>query len=301
MQPVSPLTNSPDVTFVKAIRTAQLIADWQQAFQIDISKEFDTCEEIKLYQCNQTKLRFFDPPITGSGKLYAQLQNIDQYYLPDRWEHQLALQDLFGCKAALEIGAASGYFVRTAIAAGLDMRGIELNQAAVATAQTAGLPVTYLDLKEAATLYERSLDGVCSFQVLEHVPDPKQFIQWAVNMLKPGGILIFCVPNAESFLKYQYNLLDMPPHHLTQWSDLSFRSLEEIFPVQLEKIIFEPLAKYHTTGYLSTYFNHFRAERPLLRLLLNRYTLSLSQAILDLGFRQYFRGQSLYVKFRKIQ
>lgn len=298
---VSPLTDSDDVTILRSFPTKQLIQAWKISFNIDISTELYGCKTIELYQCNKTKLKFFAPvDITGSGKLYEQLQKFDWYYMPDKWEHQVALRDLADCKKIIEVGCASGSFVKLGSEVGLDIRGIELNEAAVLAAQKSNLRVERLDLKEAAHLYWESLDCVCSFQVLEHVPNPKDFINWSMQMLKPGGKLIYCVPNSESFLKYQYNLLDMPPHHMLQWSEVSFKALENIFPIKLEKVIYEPLPSYHVSGYLTAYSGHFQALSPFGKLAFNRYTLPLYEKFINFGLRKVLRGQSLYVQFRKL-
>ena len=220
--------------------------------------------------------------------------------MADKWEHKLARKDLKECQNVLEIGSAYGDFVKSCLEAGLDIKGIELNEAAVNKAKERKLPVERLDLKEAAELYHESLDGVCSFQVLEHVPNPKEFIDWSIKVLKPGGKLIYCVPNSESFLKYQENLLDMPPHHMTQWSSSSFKALENLFPLKLEKTVFEPLASYHVLGYLSCYGRHLRSISPFGKLLFNRVSIHLYAIFLQMGLRKLLTGQSLYVQFRKI-
>lgn len=298
---LSPLADSDDLTFIKSIQADELIKEWKNNFDIDITQELKGYKEIYFYQCNQTKLKFFAPfDIAGSDKLYEQLQKFDWYYMPDKWEYQIALRDLSDCENILEIGSALGDFVKSGVEAGLNIRGIELNEAAVKAAQVSSLPVERLDLREAASLYKECLDGVCSFQVLEHVPNPKNFINWSIQMLKPGGKLIFCVPNAESFLKYQYCLLDMPPHHMLQWSEHSFRLLEKIFSVKLEKVIREPLASYHVSGYLTSYSNYFRSISPLGKLVFNPYTLPIYEKCLNSGLRKILIGQSLYVQFRKL-
>lgn len=232
----SPLTAGKDIILLKTIKSQQLISDWKNTFQIDITAELRGHNEIYLYQCNQTKLKFFVPlDIAGTGKLYEQLQKFDWFYMSEKWEYQVALQNLSGYKDILEIGSGFGAFVKAGRDAGLNIRGLELNEAAVKVAQKKNLPVECIDLQTFANQSPQSFDAVCSFQVLEHVPNPKQFIEWSLKALKPNGKLIFCVPNSESFLKYQYNLLDMPPHHMLQWSETSFRALEKIFPVKVEK------------------------------------------------------------------
>lgn len=303
MMPRSPLTGSDDVVLLQTFSSQQLIHDWQQQLQIDITSELKGYAEIYLYQCQQTGLKFFSPlDIAGSSYLYETLQKYPWYYLPDRWEHDVALKNLSDCQRILEIGCGVGDFVKSGLEVNLDIRGIELNQAAVSAAQNQGLPVEYLDLQDAAKLYRSSLDGVCSFQVLEHVPDPRKFIGLAIEMLKPGGKLVFCVPNADSIFQYHPNLLlDQPPHHLYRWSVRSFKALEQLFPIQLETVLLEPLATYHILLYVECMTYRYSSKSWLWKLVFNRYTNSFYQAILALGLRKYLTGMSLYVQFRKLK
>lgn len=300
MKICSPLTGSNDVTLLKVIQSEQLICDWKRELQIDITEELHGCEKIYLYQCNQSGLKFFAPlDIAGSGALYEQLKKHDSLYMNDRWEHYTALKNLQDCKKVLEVGCAYGAFIKSGIEANLDITGIELNEAAAKFSQLQGLPVECTDLQIVAKLHPASLDAVCSFQVLEHVPDPKSFIDHSIQLLKPNGKLIFCVPNSESFLKYEYNLLDMPPHHLTQWSESSFKYLEAIFPLKTEKILVEPLATYHVSAYLESYKKYLSTISPIAKLFLNRYTTAFLKEILNTGIREFLTGQGLYVQFRK--
>lgn len=300
--PLSPLTQREDIQLVSKMPSSKLINEWKDVFNIDISEELRDCVEICLYQCNETKLLFFEPSLAaGSDWLYEQLQKFDWFYMPHKWEHQIALQDLKSCHDVLEVGCAFGSFIESGLSIGLNIRGIELNKAAVGVAKEKDLPVQNLDLQEYANSYPDSLDALCSFQVLEHVPSPKKFLSWAIQSLKVNGKLILCVPNADSFLKHQYNLLDMPPHHMSKWSETAFRSLEMIFPIRLERVEREPLISYHVSGYLGSYSNYFRSQYRLSKILLNRYTLRLYAKMLQFGLRKYLTGQSLYVQFRKLR
>lgn len=301
---LSPITCSNSVTLLKTIKSAQLIKDWNYTYQIDISEELRGYEEIYLYQCDKTRLRFFFPfDVAGSGKLYEQLQKFDWFYMPNKWEHQVSLLDLADSKRILEVGSGTGSFIKMAMKIGLDIKGIEFNEAAIQVAQAQNLPVEYHDLNSIVKLYPKEFDAVCSFQVLEHLSKPKEFLELLIQALKPNGKLILCVPNSDSFLRYQYNLLDMPPHHMTQWSEYSFRALESFLPIKLEKVVREPLAVYHTSGYLRAYGDHFRSI-PFLSglsiIFLNRYTISIYEKLLNTGLRKFLVGQSLYVQFRKL-
>lgn len=302
MVPRSPLTYQKNVSLVKEISVDELIVDWKKTFDIDISSEIRGFDKVQLYECNDTKLQFFYPfDLGGSERLYEQLQKFHWFYMPHKWEHQIALQNMKDCSTVLEVGCAFGSFVEAGMKADLNIEGIELNKSAVEVAQNNNLPVQSLDLREYADRYPNSLDALCSFQVLEHVPNPRQFLLWSIQSLKVNGKLILCVPNAESFLKHQYNLLDMPPHHMLRWSEATFRSLEEILPIRLERVVREPLMSYQVSGYLSSYSNYFRSQSQVSKLFFNRYTLKFYTKVMQLGLRKYLTGQSLYVQFRKLR
>lgn len=299
VNPLDPLES----VFLKGIyRADKLIADWKTQFDIDITYELHGVEEIRLYEGKSSGLQFFAPDcIAGSSFLYEQLQKFDWFYMENKWEHREALVDLGICENVLEIGAATGGFVRAALNDGINIRGIEINRAAVETTRQEGLPIDCMDLETVVARQKESFDGVCSFQVLEHAVFPGDFIESTLQLLKPGGILILSVPNAASFLQYQYNLLDMPPHHMTRWRKKTFMALENIFPVKLEKMRFEPLASYHVSGYLEAYRNHFKKTSHPGKLLLNGTTLAFCEKLLSMILvRRFFIGQTLYVSLRKV-
>lgn len=298
---LSPLTKCENITQIDEISRRQLIEDWSKEFSIDVSTELGHCDGINAYQCNVTGLIFYYPfDVAGSDKLYEQLSRFEWYYMPDKWEHRIALEDLSDCHNILEIGSAFGGFVQKAIEYGFNIQGLELNKEAVKVAQSKELPIKALDLNDLVKTHAEYFDGVCSFQVLEHVSQPREFIEASLDVLKPGGRLIYCVPNAESFLQHQYNLLDMPPHHLTRWSKATFQALESLFPIQLEKLRFEPLAPYHISGFLKAYSKHFRSVSPIYKVAFNKLSLPLYHKALSLGVRHFLRGQSLYAQFRKL-
>lgn len=298
----SPLFPDGGCTLKKVLSCEELIDLWKSQFDIDITDEIHGIDEIELYEEHATQLQFFQPDdAAGSGLLYEQLQKFDWYYMANKWEHIIALNDLKNCSNVLEVGSAKGDFVKTALSRGIAIKGIDINQAAVRTAQDAGLPVAGKDLQ---TLIQEgeSFDGICCFQILEHVVSPKQFLDLLLKLLSPGGQLILSVPNADSFLKYQYNLLDMPPHHMTRWNAETFRSLEKIFPLSLKQTRFEPLASYHVDGYLRSYAKHFAKTSKVKKRFLNLSTIDRVAYIVNtFGIRRFLKGQTLYALLEKIR
>ena len=267
----SPLTGSKNVTLIKNICVESLIQDWKHTLHTDITEEIHECQSIQLYQCDQTKLLFFMPvDVSGSDKLYEKLQKHEWYYKSHKWEHDVALTALRDAPSVIEIGTGNGHFIKQARDIGINIQGVEINRVAVEEAQKQGLPVSLMMPNEVVKKFRDSVDAVCCFQVLEHVENPRDFLEYLITLLKPGGRLILSVPNAESYLKYQHNLLDMPPHHMSKWSKTTFQALANIFPLKLENVLYEPLASYHVNAYLQAHSN--RVPYRLRRLFFNKYT-----------------------------
>ncbi len=297
----SPLTGSSDISLLETIPVKQLIEAWKQVLGFDITQEFAGLDNIQMHCCNQTGLVFFSPrEVAGSAHLYEQLQMQEWYYSQDKWEHKTALERLSSSKKILEIGCGSGLFVKLAQNVGLNVEGIEINPSAVQEAKNQGLPVELIDLEDAVDLYGSSFDAVCSFQVLEHVTNPGNFIHSSLALLKPGGKMIICVPNAESFIKLYHEPLDFPPHHMSKWKQSTFKALEKHFPIKLEKCISEPLTNLHFDRYLSAVKNKIGLKPLLAKVVFNRLFLRIYRRLLRSGASQFLSGQCLYVEFRKI-
>jgi SAM-dependent methyltransferase len=288
---------------LETFQTAKLIEDWQTSFNIDISDELDEIDEISLYRCEASKLEFFTPAsAAGSDQLYQKLQKLDWFYMEGKWEFEEAIKDLVGCKKILEVGCGPGFFVEKATREleGSLVKGIELTESTLSSALKRNLPVERIDLSELVARGE-IFDAVCSFQVLEHGSQPRDLLEAMVQVLVPGGRLIVCVPNKDSFLRYQYNLLDMPPHHMTRWNVTTFRFLQELFPLKLSRIKFEPLARYHIYGYVSAYGEYWRDRFSLGRYFFSESMLRRLAEILEKsGLYSLLRGQSLYALFEKV-
>jgi SAM-dependent methyltransferase len=299
----SPLVPTSITHLLDTFQVAKLIDDWQATFEIDISSELNGIEEISLYRCQASQLDFFVPAsAAGSEQLYRDLRKFDWFYMPEKWEFEEAFKDLVGCKRILEVGCGPGFFVEKATKKlkGSMVKGIELSEAAIQKALQKNLPVEQVDLQELVTRGE-IFDAVCSFQVLEHINQPRDFLEAMVKVLAPGGSLILCVPNKDSFLRYRYNLLDMPPHHMTRWNSFTFKYLEKLFPLKIVRMSFEPLARYHIYGYVAAYSKYWRAKLPVGRYFLSEPRLRKIANILEKsGLHRFLRGQSLYVLFERL-
>jgi SAM-dependent methyltransferase len=298
MTVLSPLTQTNQVTFLKTIATEPLIQDWRTKIGLDIVDEFRGHQEIHLYRCDRTGLEFFIPTDTAaSSELYGQLMTLPWYYLGDKWEYGVALQDLKSARWVLEVGSGSGAFLTQLQQRNIPAMGIEYNSAAVTATRAAGFRVENKSLSEMLPDYAEQFDAICSFQVLEHVVDPLGFLQDALALLKPGGQLLLAVPNLDSFLRYYYNVLDMPPHHMTHWGRQAFQSLSELLPVQVERLSYEFLAKYHIPYYVEAYADRWGRHLP--PWLTDSPRRKWYETILGWGLHRLGRGHTIYVVLRK--
>ena len=300
---LSPLTGTKNVTLLKKIPVEKIIRDWFRIYRIDITEEFHRHKEIWLYQCNETHLKFFLPyEIVGSGKLYEKLEKFDWYYMPDKWEHHAAIQDLKKGDRVIEIGCGYGEFLEyLRCEKQIDACGIELNSNAAVKAQQLGRPVKLMTLDEVAKLQSETFDVVCSFQVLEHIPDVNKFIDSCIDLLKPGGRLIICVPNSDGFIKFADNdLLNQPPHHLSLWSRSVFEKLPQYFPLELIRILTEPLALYHLDWFSNVQLNRLPQVWPLTGIAHRFVRVLLLPILRIMSWYKLLPGHSIYVCYQKI-
>jgi 2-polyprenyl-3-methyl-5-hydroxy-6-metoxy-1,4-benzoquinol methylase len=113
----------------------------------------------------------------------------------------IELSPKFGIKPearVLDVGCGAGDLITVLLRAGIDVTGIELNDAAVADAQLRGLPVRKADLRELIAKRSGKFDVVILSHVLEHVRDPVAFLRDANALMPVGGFLHLALPNGGS-------------------------------------------------------------------------------------------------------
>ena len=142
----------------------------------------------------------------------------------------------------LDVGWGQGSCLARSAARGATGTGIEFNTKAGEIARSKGVEILPELLSDHRQKRSNYYDVVTSFQVLEHVTDPRDFIEGCIKVLKPGGSLIIGVPNDDGFLGQDDDaVLNMPPHHMTLWNRASLTALAAKVDITLEQIEFEPL------------------------------------------------------------
>jgi 2-polyprenyl-3-methyl-5-hydroxy-6-metoxy-1,4-benzoquinol methylase len=129
----------------------------------------------------------------------------------------------------LDVGCAVGQFLTICESSGWKATGIELNGEEREYCKSIGLKVIGEPLDDHLFQYE-SFDAVALWEVLEHVPFPRQVLKCIHKMLKPGGVLLVVVPNVNSLaaqiLQEECNMF-VGMSHITMFSDETLTTLLE--------------------------------------------------------------------------
>lgn len=133
-------------------------------------------------------------------------------------------------RSVLDIGCGPGDFLEVGRKLGWDCLGVEPSPDAAAFTQSRGVEVVnaMFDKQLAATLDKVSF--IHMSEVLEHIPDPKDLLELACDLLLPGGVLCLSVPNDFNPMQRAFcsetgaeKWWVVPSHHLNYFD---FESLE---------------------------------------------------------------------------
>ena len=249
--PECPLCKSKSNIELEKISCKDLNKMYADFLEQQIGHLFGGRDYFTKNRCERCHLIFFDPLIAGDEEFYALISKKKFYYPAQKDEYEYSLRFISEKEKVLDIGCGAGEYGSMAN----NYTGIDINESAVKTAQKKGLRVLRETIEEHSAKYPATYDVICAFQVLEHVVDPHAFLRNMVKGLKEGGRIILSVPSGDSFIAYSQNhLLNLPPHHLTWWSDLTFRALARLFPLELIEIYHEPVQEIHLYSYVITLY-----------------------------------------------
>jgi SAM-dependent methyltransferase len=96
----------------------------------------------------------------------------------------------------LDVGAATGHFVEAAARAGIAAEGCELSGSAVADARARGLTMHHAAVEDFTPA--APYDTLTAFDVLEHLREPRAFLDRVRGWLVPAGTLALTLPDVSS-------------------------------------------------------------------------------------------------------
>ena len=182
------LCGSTHLTFLEEIKRNDLLALYKRLNREDFSYLIN--QDLTYYCCENCGLKFYFPPITGDEKFYNTLQRFDWYYQENKEEFKIAARFIKKSDNILEIGCGKGAFAKYVNRN--NYVGIELSQKAKMLAVRRGIKVVNSTIEEYSFKYPESFDVVCSFHVLEHVSNPKSFIEACIKACKRGENYNWC-------------------------------------------------------------------------------------------------------------
>lgn len=254
---VSPVTlKSNDAILIEEFNTKSIINSYKE-LGLNVNHFFNT-KKLSLYKCKSTGYRFYYPYTSiGDAHFYSELSKVRKNYYSTRWEHRQSLAYLKNEKNVLEIGSGFGIYLSLLAENKIKGKGLELNPQAIENNISPYIIENKL-IKEESKENPNKYDAVVMFQVLEHIPDVNNFITDALNSLKKGGRFIIGVPNNNPylFINDKYHTLNLPPHHAGLWNKNSLKSLEKIFPIELEVLEYEPLEESY-----DQFINHLLSKK----------------------------------------
>jgi SAM-dependent methyltransferase len=271
-----PLCGSTTSTSVASVALSAIANAYAlPPYEINIEPYCPTpSDELRLHRCSRCDLGWFTGVRGGDGPFYEKLQRIPWYYVAEKAEFAFARSLIRPDARVVEIGSGAGAFA-TSLPRSVRYTGLEFNDQAIRDAQSKGLDVRKIDATDYALEAPESADVVVSFQVLEHVTDPKAFLEACARLVKPTGQLIIAVPAEDSFVGQAFDsIMNMPPHHLTRWSDKALKFGVERVGFAVKSIWHEPVSDIHRDWQRNV------AVRSFLRATLGK-TPSLGRTVLD--------------------
>lgn len=143
---------------------------------------------------------------------------------------------------ALDIGSGPGDFLAVGKKLGWNLLGVEPSPVASNHARSRGLDVRTGFFNEAMADTLGAFDFIHLSEVLEHVAQPRQMLETAIELLEPGGILCISTPN--DYNKLQSVIVNqlqkpswwiVPDHHLNYFDFESLTHLVESTGLTIEK------------------------------------------------------------------
>ena len=182
---------------------------------------------LTLVTCDECSMVYANPVDAGlaSGSFYDD-RGVAYYLSPDklaadysrvRFQREIRLFRTYCLMGdVLDVGCSTGGFLHqlnTQFAGCYRVIGTDVTGAALDYAESRGIEVLRSPFVE-ADFGGRQFDAITFWAVMEHLVEPRRFLEKAGSLLKPGGLCFVLVPNLKSLAirilgaKYRYIMPD---------------------------------------------------------------------------------------------
>ncbi|TAK90637.1 MAG: class I SAM-dependent methyltransferase [Burkholderiaceae bacterium] len=152
----------------------------------------------------------------GAGGGWQKVEDHIQANEPTRLRRMKYLAPYLGHSSnLLEVGCSSGFMLAPLIEAGHKCVGVEPSGVFSEHLKSRGLPICQSMDQLSSLPLSADFDLIMHFFVLEHIAQPQAFLEAQLALLKPGGKIIFEIPNAADPL---YSVYDIPAFERFYWS-----------------------------------------------------------------------------------
>jgi 2-polyprenyl-3-methyl-5-hydroxy-6-metoxy-1,4-benzoquinol methylase len=165
-----------------------------------------------VVQCKNCELYFVSPQLNLSGNEWQQLYNSNYFQKNTGWLENKRKFDLksrldklesyLGTKEEinfLDIGCGQGYGLIESLSRGWNTTGVDINDNRIRAAKINGINFYPGNLTE-VKLKENYFDIVYVDSVLEHAPNPMEYLELINGLIRLRGVVYIGVPNEDSFL-----------------------------------------------------------------------------------------------------
>ena len=161
----------------------------------------------RLLRCKKCGLIYASPRPKLELVLGGYHDAIDKEYISQESGRKITfieslktIRKLLPAGKLLDIGAASGIFVKVARDAGYDAYGIEPSYWMCEMAKKLYGVTVFPGIVESGKFDNEEFDIITMWDVLEHVPDPLSTLKEIRRILKPGGYLVINYPRIDDWL-----------------------------------------------------------------------------------------------------
>jgi SAM-dependent methyltransferase len=137
------------------------------------------------------------------------------------WMHQWVFDQIhpFGEKRLLDLGCSSGSALYLGKKAGWQPHGQDASKEALKIAHELVGATTYDTEISDLIAAGQTFDLVTAFNLIEHLPDPMQYLTDMRKLVAPGGMVAVAVPNYNSYtMRHTPWDLWLPPYHINFFS-----------------------------------------------------------------------------------